>query len=83
MNHRGAAALSLTVCIGLLTACGFPDGPPGEVVAKADRWSPATKTRAYFLTVRTEQGERKEFQVHIHDYDHCHHGSAYPDCTKD
>ncbi|WP_326842898.1 DUF2500 domain-containing protein [Streptomyces sp. NBC_01281] len=81
-HRRVSAALSLAAGIGLLTACGLPAGPTGVVVAKADHWSPATHSRAYFLTVRTPQGERKEFQVHIDDYDHCPARAAYPACTK-
>jgi len=78
---RGAVIVT-AIAVALLAGCSLPDGPPGEVVSRADRWSPATKSRAYFLTVRTAQGEHEEFQVHIQDYDRCRPGSAYPDCTK-
>lgn len=60
----------------------LPDGPAGVVVARAERTPPATATRPYFLTVRTADGDRKDFQVYIDDYDRCAIGERYPACTK-
>ncbi|MGW6476700.1 hypothetical protein ACWGDS_01865 [Streptomyces sp. NPDC055059] len=72
-----AAALSL----GLLTGC-MAQGPAGVVVAKDFRTPPASKTRPYFLTVRTANGDRTAFQVYVKDFDRCAIGERYPACTK-
>ncbi|MFE5007012.1 hypothetical protein ACFRJ3_20610 [Streptomyces sp. NPDC056696] len=68
--------------LALLAGCGLPDGPTGVVVAKDNRWSSATKSRHYYLTVRTTKGERREFEAHIHDYNRCNRGSHYPTCKQ-
>lgn len=80
--RRLTAALTLAASAALLSSCGLPDGPPGVVVAKADRWSSATKSRHYFLTVRTAKGERKEFEAHIDDHERCNRGAHYPACKE-
>jgi hypothetical protein len=68
-----AATLALLLA---LSACGFPQGPAGRVVGKSSQYSPATKTRWYFLTTSSR------FRVDISDWDACHIGSAYPKCTE-
>ncbi|MDX3359749.1 MULTISPECIES: hypothetical protein [Streptomyces] len=49
---------------------------------KTNPWSPATKTRRYFLTVATADGRRTQFRVSLGDYRHCVRGAHYPHCTK-
>ncbi|WP_406104721.1 hypothetical protein OG698_21315 [Streptomyces sp. NBC_01003] len=83
MNRRTYAALVMTTgAVALLAGCSLPDGPAGVVVAKAQRTPPASATRPYFLTVRTADGDRKDFQVYIDDFDSCSIGERYPACTK-
>ncbi|WP_432178798.1 hypothetical protein [Streptomyces sp. NBC_00063] len=83
MNRRTYAALVMTTgAVALLAGCSLPDGPAGVVVAKAERTPPASKTRPYFLTVRTVNGDRKDFQVYIDDYDQCSIGERYPACKQ-
>ncbi|MGW6138976.1 hypothetical protein [Streptomyces sp. NPDC055140] len=83
MSRRTRAAIVATAsAIALLTSCGLPDGPSGVVVAKADRWSSVTKSRHYYLIVRTAKGERKEFEAHIHNYNRCTKGEGYPACKQ-
>jgi hypothetical protein len=84
MNRRvHAAAAAMTVgAVALLAGCSLPDGPAGVVVARAERTPPASKSRPYFLTVRTANGERKDFQVYIDDYDRCAIGEHYPACKQ-
>ncbi|MGW2644617.1 hypothetical protein ACWC2T_06790 [Streptomyces sp. NPDC001393] len=80
--RASAAAAMAATTLALLAGCSLPDGPPGVVVDRADRWSSATKSRQYFLTVRTADGSRKEFQVSFGDYDRCPPGPSYPNCAK-
>ncbi|MFE5008067.1 hypothetical protein ACFRJ3_26155 [Streptomyces sp. NPDC056696] len=83
MNRRTYAALVITTsAVALLAGCSLPDGPAGVVVAKAQRTPPASATRPYFLTVRTANGDRKDFQVYIDDYDQCSIGEHYPACKQ-
>ncbi|WP_326711660.1 DUF2500 domain-containing protein [Streptomyces sp. NBC_01474] len=83
MNRRTYAALAMTAgAVALLAGCSLPDGPAGVVVAKAERTPPASATRPYFLTVRTADGDRKDFQVYIDDYDRCSIGERYPQCKE-
>ncbi|MFC9613911.1 hypothetical protein [Streptomyces sp. NPDC056938] len=84
MNRRAhaAAAVMAAGAVALLVGCSLPDGPPGVIVARAERTPPATATRPYFLTVRTADGERKDFQVYIDDYDRCSIGEGYPACKQ-
>ncbi|MET7516382.1 hypothetical protein ABZS88_23425 [Streptomyces sp. NPDC005480] len=84
MTRRAhAAATAMTVgAVALLAGCSLPDGPAGVVVARAERTPPASKNRPYFLTVRTANGERKDFQVYIDDYDQCAIGERYPACKQ-
>ncbi|MFI8791804.1 hypothetical protein [Streptomyces sp. NPDC055105] len=78
-----AAAVAVTVsALALLAGCSLPDGPAGVVVARAERTPPASKNRPYFLTVRTANGDRKDFQVYIDDYDQCSIGERYPACKQ-
>ncbi|MFD3476992.1 hypothetical protein [Streptomyces sp. NPDC058695] len=78
-----AAAVAVTVsALALLAGCGLPDGPAGVVVARDYRWSSATKSGHFFLTVRTANGERKEFEAHVHDYNRCAKGESYPTCKQ-
>ncbi|MFJ9040426.1 hypothetical protein ACIRF8_28080 [Streptomyces sp. NPDC102406] len=82
VSRRIGAALSITALgVGLLTGC-LPEGPPGVVVAKDNRWDSATKTRPNYLTVRTANGERKDFKVSVENFDRCTVGEHYPACTK-
>ncbi|MFE7174246.1 hypothetical protein [Streptomyces sp. NPDC057616] len=80
MSRLPAATAIAATALAPLTACTLPDGPPGVVVARADRWSPATQTRHYSLTVRTADGHRKEFPVPVSDFRHCPHSS--PNCKE-
>ncbi|WP_329583720.1 hypothetical protein [Streptomyces sp. NBC_01361] len=66
----------------LLAGCSLPDGPAGVVVAKTERTPPASATRPYFLTVRTADGDRKDFQVYVEDFDKCSPGEPYPQCKE-
>ncbi|MGW4434939.1 hypothetical protein ACWELO_04020 [Streptomyces sp. NPDC004596] len=77
-----AAAVILTTALALLSACAPPEGPPGVVTDRSDRWSSATKTRRYSLAVRTTHGDREEFRVSLHTYHRCPRGSHYPACMK-
>ncbi|WP_405465191.1 hypothetical protein OG783_17670 [Streptomyces jietaisiensis] len=77
-----AGAVALATGLALLAGCAPPDGPPGVVVDKTNPWSPATKTRRYFLTVATADGRRTQFRVSLGDYRHCVRGAHYPHCTK-
>ncbi|MFF3633970.1 hypothetical protein [Streptomyces sp. NPDC002250] len=77
-----AAAVILTTALALLYGCAPPGGPPGVVTDKTNRWSSATKARRYSLTVRTTQGDRKEFRVSLHTYHRCPRRSRYPACMK-
>ncbi|MFE2730908.1 hypothetical protein [Streptomyces sp. NPDC059349] len=67
------AALTL----GLLTGC-MAQGPAGVVVAKDYRTPPASKTRPYFLTVRTANGDRTAFQINVKDLRPLRHRRALP-----
>ncbi|MFF1394647.1 hypothetical protein ACFVZD_12625 [Streptomyces sp. NPDC058287] len=83
MNRRTYAALVMTTgAVALLAGCSLPDGPAGVVVAKAQRTPPASATRPYFLTVRTAEGDRKDFQVYVEDFDRCSVGEHYPQCKE-
>ncbi|WP_371527234.1 hypothetical protein OG302_14810 [Streptomyces sp. NBC_01283] len=79
---RIAAVAVAVSAVTALAGCSLPDGPPGVVVAKDNKTPPASKSRPYFLTVRTAEGERKPFQVLISDYDKCAVGDPYPACTE-
>ncbi|WP_326774114.1 hypothetical protein [Streptomyces sp. NBC_01445] len=82
---RRAHAVMVAMAVGavaLLAGCSLPDGPSGVVVARAERTPPASKNRPYFLTVRTANGDRKDFQVYIGDYDQCSIGERYPACKQ-
>ncbi|WP_405635246.1 hypothetical protein OHB53_18210 [Streptomyces sp. NBC_00056] len=80
-THAALVAMSVGA-VALLAGCSLPDGPAGVVVAKVQRTPPATATRPYFLAVRTANGERKEFQVYIDDFDRCSVGERYPQCKE-
>ncbi|MFI8787132.1 hypothetical protein [Streptomyces sp. NPDC055105] len=83
MKRRTGAVVAVTVgAVVLLAGCSLPDGPPGVVVARAERTPPASKNRPYFLTVRTANGDRKDFQVYIEDFDRCSIGERYPQCKE-
>ncbi|MCX5083404.1 hypothetical protein [Streptomyces sp. NBC_00401] len=83
MNRRTYAALAMTAgAVALLAGCSLTDGPAGVVVAKAQRTPPASATRPYFLTVRTADGDRKDFQVYVEDFDRCSVGERYPRCKE-
>ncbi|GAA1261974.1 hypothetical protein [Streptomyces aureus] len=84
MNRRtGAAVVAMSVgALALLAGCSLPDGPAGVIVARAERTPPASATRPYFLTVRTADGEHKDFQVYIDDFDRCSVGERYPQCKE-
>lgn len=85
-GHRArtaAVAAALTVgAVAGLTGCSLPDGPSGVVVDRAHRTPPASASRPYFLTVRTADGARKDFQVYVEDFDQCAIGEHYPQCKK-
>ncbi|MFD4653823.1 hypothetical protein [Streptomyces sp. NPDC058441] len=84
MSRRAHAAVVAMAAgaVVLLAGCSLPDGPPGVVVARDYRWSPATKSGHFYLTVRTANGERKEFEAHVHDYNRCTKGEGYPACKQ-
>jgi hypothetical protein len=84
MNRPSALAGAVALAVGaaLLAGCAPSDGPPGVVVDKTNPWSPATKTRSYFLTVSTADGRRTQFRVSLGNYRHCVRGAHYPHCTK-
>lgn len=83
-GHRArTAAVAAALIVGAvagLTGCSLSDGPAGVVVGKAHREPPASATRPYFLTVRTPDGARKDFQVYVEDFDQCAIGEHYPQC---
>ncbi|MFJ9726854.1 hypothetical protein ACIRP3_29250 [Streptomyces sp. NPDC101209] len=83
MNGRVPPLAVLAAALTALAVGYLPQGPPGVVVERTNAWSPATKSRAYSLTVRTANGERKTFQVPVSDYDRCTRGAPYPNCAKD
>ncbi|WSE17179.1 DUF2500 domain-containing protein [Streptomyces sp. NBC_01397] len=82
IRRTRVAVVATASAIVLLSGCSLPDGPSGVVVARDNRWSPATKSWHYYLTVRTANGERKEFEAHIDDYDRCTSGDRYPACKQ-
>jgi hypothetical protein len=78
--HRLAAVVVLAA---LLVGCShLPPGPPGKVDKKSMKYKPATKTRDFFLTVRTKTGKLVKFEVPSKHYGRCYRGSSYPSCTK-
>lgn len=82
IRQTPAVVAMVATALALLAGCALPEGPPGVVVDRAGRWSSATKSRQYFLTVRTADGRRQEFQVPVSDFDHCPQGSHYPNCKE-
>ncbi|MGI5436458.1 hypothetical protein ACQEV4_02970 [Streptomyces shenzhenensis] len=77
-----ASLVTATAALGILTACGYPQGPTGTVVGKDRTYWATTKQWSYKLTVRTPDEAEHEFRVSRHDYNACYRGSAYPKCTK-
>lgn len=74
------AAVAATAVLGMLTACGYEQGPAGRVVDKDKHY--VAKHWKYELTTRDKHGREHEFRVGHRDYSRCYLNSSYPRCTE-
>lgn len=86
MNKQDAVALGVTVGVVVFMATGMTGctektlapGPAGKIVEKAMD----DDSGEFFITVKTEDGKKVQFQVPGSHYGRCYRGSAYPKCLE-